>query len=99
MKLIPVSRLKYMQGALDSGHGQRADEHRDLGLVPLRRRVLLLGRHAPPRLVLLAELPPGGVAKDISRETRQLPRETTPKRVARFPENIHPPLESSPTRP
>ena len=63
-----------MEGALDARHGQGADEHGDLGLVPLRRRVLLLGRHAPPRLVLVAKLPPIKVS-DISQETRQLKRE------------------------
>ena len=57
MKFIPVSRFEDVEGALDARHGQGADEHWDLGLVPLRRRVLLLGRHAPPRLVLVAKLP------------------------------------------
>ena len=63
-----------MEGALDARHGQGADEHGDLGLVPLRRRVLLLGRHAPPRLVLVAKLPSIKVT-DISQETRQLKQE------------------------
>ena len=74
MKFIPVSRFEDVEGALDARHGQGADEHGDLGLVPLRRRVLLLGRHAPPRLVLIAKLPPIEAA-DISRETRQPWRE------------------------
>ena len=71
MKFIPVSRFEDVEGALDARHGQRADEHGDLGLVPLRRRVLLLGRHAPPRLVLVAKLPPIYKVADISQEARQ----------------------------